>query len=70
MTYYEPLKKLRRSFGDNTVVLLLLILFDKNTTAKEAAKIIGVSEGVSDELVKELIKPKYKIKITYRIPVK
>jgi predicted ArsR family transcriptional regulator len=26
------------------VVLLLLIIFDKNTTAKEAAKIIGVSE--------------------------
>jgi predicted ArsR family transcriptional regulator len=26
------------------VVLLLLIIFDKNITAKEAAKIIGVSE--------------------------
>jgi len=35
---------LREHFGDNTVVLLLLIIFDKNTTAKEAAKIIGVSE--------------------------
>lgn len=34
---------LRKHFGDNTVILLLLIIFDKKITAKEAAKTIGVS---------------------------
>jgi len=40
----ETSERLRRGFGDNVVVLLLLIIFNKDITAKEAAKIIGVSE--------------------------
>lgn len=40
----ETSERLRRGLGDKVVVLLLLIIFDKNITAKEAAKIIGVSD--------------------------
>ncbi|MBC9798241.1 RNA-binding domain-containing protein [Sinomicrobium weinanense] len=35
---------LRKHFGDKEMVLLLLIIFNKDITAKEAAKVIGVSD--------------------------
>lgn len=35
---------LRKYFGDKEMVLLLLIIFNKDITAKEAAKVIGVSD--------------------------
>jgi ATP-dependent DNA helicase RecG len=50
----ETSESLRRAFGDNTVVLLLLIIFDKNTTVKEAAKVIGVSDSTIKRMFKEL----------------
>jgi len=35
---------LRKHFGEKEIVLLLLIIFNKDITAKEAAKVIGVSD--------------------------
>jgi predicted HTH transcriptional regulator len=42
--FRETSETLRRDFGDKAVALLLLIVFDKNITVKNAAKIIGVSD--------------------------
>jgi len=42
--FRETSERLRRDFGDKAVALLLLIVFDKNITVKNAAKIIGVSD--------------------------
>lgn len=33
-----------KHFGDKEIVLLLLIMFNKDITAKEAAKVIGVTD--------------------------
>ena len=45
---------LRKLFGNNTVVFLLHIIFDKKTTAKDAAKTIGVSDRTVETYLTKL----------------
>ncbi len=47
-------ERVRREFGDNVLVFLLLVIFNRNITAKEAAEIIGISSRTVEKYINKL----------------